>query len=111
MNTKDMATALLRNAWKLRHSPVWKEIAKDDIRFALGVLGDLKLAVHKHKCGHTDDEEARLTGLSQRDGCGFEWSHDRREIKSDEQNEREHHCPRCGIGPWYLMLRERPKSA
>jgi hypothetical protein len=112
--TTFIARGLIRLSWRYRNhqDPQIREHARDAIRVAIGRLRyGLRPDIHRHKCGHTDDEEFRITGLGERDGCGYVWQHDCTKIKSDEQNTRAHTCPRCGLGPWYLIYRGAEPAA
>jgi hypothetical protein len=109
-----VAHTLIRLAWRYRNhkDPHVRAHAREDIRIAINRLreGD-RPDIHRHKCGHTDDEEFRITGLSDRDGCGHVWQHDCTKIKTDKQNTDAHTCPRCGLGPWYLIYRGEEPAA
>lgn len=50
---------------------------------------------HSHCCGLDGGE------FDPSAGCGFEWSHEDTVLfLPKDEYEREHHCPRCGRGPW-----------
>jgi len=53
---------------------------------------------HSHRCGD----------LSRVRGCGHVWAHpDSVRNLSQEDYNKAHHCPKCGKGPWRLIINPR----
>lgn len=103
---EENARKMIHRLWPNRHQSGTRML----IRWYVTVLRRTRKDCHQHMCGYLDQEEFERTGLTPADGCGFVWSHDANEIHSAEQNVREHRCPRCGLGPWYMKYNRFTRS-
>lgn len=59
------------------------------------------MSTHKHQCGLITINEKGDTQLFEDLGCHQVFEHESMPDASLSDKVRRHHCPNCGLGPWY----------
>lgn len=60
------------------------------------------MSTHKHQCGLITVDEKGNTELLDDFGCRYVFEHpDATSAEALRDKVRKHHCPNCGLGPWY----------